>query len=176
VLKNEKGETGTFSHPLISFSVQLIHSGGGVSYLKKICFFNENRPVDNGIYDRRVLVIGERILKFLNGEKDNFMDLQLDFSELTSFQKCVLETARKIPRGYTVHYQDLAQMSGHQNAVRAVASVMRNNRFPLVIPCHRVVRKDGTTGGYCGAQSGPMFELKKQLIGIEKVLKTMERM
>jgi O-6-methylguanine DNA methyltransferase len=145
----------------------LVHTEGDFSYLKKICLFNENRHVVTGMNDSRVLVIGERILNFLNGGKDDFMDLQLDFSGFTPFQVYVLESARRIPRGCTVNYQELAQMSGHQNAVRAVASVMRNNRFPLVIPCHRVVRKDGSTGGYCGEQSGRMFELKQKLIGIE---------
>ncbi len=104
------------------------------------------------------------ILDFLDNNTDDLVSIKLLFEGYTDFQKKVLMAARKIPRGNTVSYKELAKMSGYQNAVRAVASVMRNNRFPLIVPCHRVIRSDGTLGGFAGQQSGKMVKLKKNLL------------
>jgi methylated-DNA-[protein]-cysteine S-methyltransferase len=109
-----------------------------------------------------------RISNFLDGHLDDFNDLNLDYNGLSYFKIRVLEAARTIGRGRVVTYSELAEIAGFPSAVRAVASVMRANRFPLIIPCHRVVRKDGSSGGYCGQQSGPMFELKQQLLQMEQ--------
>jgi methylated-DNA-[protein]-cysteine S-methyltransferase len=60
-------------------------------------------------------------------------------------------------------------MSGFPRAVRAVASVMRNNRFPLAVPCHRVVKKNGAVGGFGGQIKGSKVNLKRRLIESEKL-------
>jgi len=66
----------------------------------------------------------------------------------TAFQQKVWKALRDIPRGETRSYEDLAKAVGQPNAVRAVARACRANRMAIVIPCHRIVRKDGTPGGY----------------------------
>ncbi len=66
----------------------------------------------------------------------------------TSFQRDVWYALTRIPRGKTVTYKELAQMAGHPMAVRAVANAVGKNPLPPQIPCHRVIRSDGTIGGY----------------------------
>lgn len=160
---------GWFSHRLVSFSIELNSSGLEIERIKKVCLHNELNKQIGTNPSKSVLTIGMRIINFLNGQHDDFKDMKLDFSGLSPFQIGVLEAARKIQRGKVATYSDLAAMAGYPNAVRATASVMRANRFPLIIPCHRVVRKDGSSGGYCGKQSGPMFELKQLLQQMEQM-------
>jgi methylated-DNA-[protein]-cysteine S-methyltransferase len=68
----------------------------------------------------------------------------------TPLQKDVWRALRKIPYGVTRTYGELAEMVGHPSAVRAVASACGKNPISLIIPCHRIVQKDGTLGGYAG--------------------------
>ena len=106
---------------------------------------------------------------FLDGKIHSLKQIRLSFDGYTDFQKGVLYTARTIPWGRTVSYKKLAEMSGRPKAVRAVANVMRNNRFPLVIPCHRVIRSDGSIGGFGGQVSGTNITLKRKLLKKEGV-------
>ncbi len=66
----------------------------------------------------------------------------------TEFQRTVWEALRKIPYGETRSYQEVADMIGKPTATRAVASACAKNKVSLLIPCHRVVRSDGTISGY----------------------------
>ena|SRR5271157_3764926 len=115
-------------------------------------------------------LIGLRLLlaRFLDGKAKSLSGVSLELVGFTNFQKRVLQTARSIQWGSSVSYSDLARMSGHPTAVRAVASVMRNNDFPLVVPCHRIVRKDGSIGGFMGKTTGECVELKRKLLEREK--------
>jgi O-6-methylguanine DNA methyltransferase len=104
---------------------------------------------------------------FLRGRVRSLKAVQIDLSWCTPFQRAVLDAARSIPWGSVVTYSDLAAMAGHPSAVRASAAVMRNNRFPLVIPCHRVVAKGGAIGGFMGMTSGASVTLKRKLLELE---------
>lgn len=68
----------------------------------------------------------------------------------TKFQKAVWAEIQKIPKGKTCSYKELATKIGKKNAVRAVANAVGANPLIGSIPCHRVVRSDGTIGGYSG--------------------------
>ena len=74
-------------------------------------------------------------------------DLPLDIGG-TAFQQKVWRTLRRVPRGRTVSYADLARRVGKPAATRAVASACARNPLAIVVPCHRVVRSDGGLGGY----------------------------
>jgi AraC family transcriptional regulator of adaptative response/methylated-DNA-[protein]-cysteine methyltransferase len=74
-------------------------------------------------------------------------DLPFDV-RATAFQRQVWEALRKIPAGTTLSYSGLAQRIGRPRAVRAVASAVASNPVAIVIPCHRVIREDGSPGGY----------------------------
>ena len=82
----------------------------------------------------------------------------------TKFQHDVWRALTHIPRGKVCTYSELARMSGHPNAVRAVANAVGKNPLPPIIPCHRVVRTDGTIGGY-SAPGG--IARKRELLAAE---------
>ncbi len=102
----------------------------------------------------------DEILKHLSGEKKR-LDLPLDI-QATAFQMRVWDFLRKIPYGETITYSQLAEQLGDKNKVRAVAQACANNRIAVVIPCHRVVAKDGKLTGYKWG-----VERKKALIAKE---------
>lgn len=66
----------------------------------------------------------------------------------TVFQKTVWSALQKIPYGTTRSYSDIADMIGKPKAVRAVANACGANKIAIIIPCHRVISKDGSIGGY----------------------------
>jgi AraC family transcriptional regulator, regulatory protein of adaptative response / methylated-DNA-[protein]-cysteine methyltransferase len=80
----------------------------------------------------------------LDGQETKF---PLDITG-TDFQMKVWTALRDIPRGETRSYCDIAEMVGEPRAVRAVANACASNPVPLIIPCHRVIRKNGDLGGY----------------------------
>lgn len=65
----------------------------------------------------------------------------------TSFQARVLDVVRRIPKGKTLSYKEVAQAAGSPGAFRAVGTIMRLNQ-DLTVPCHRVIKSDGTLGNY----------------------------
>lgn len=75
-------------------------------------------------------------------------DVPLDLNNGTEFRRAVLMACRRIPHGRTATYADLARDAGRPAAMRAVGSAMAHNPMPLIIPCHRVIRTDGTLGGF----------------------------
>ncbi|HHZ19268.1 MAG TPA: methylated-DNA--[protein]-cysteine S-methyltransferase [Firmicutes bacterium] len=88
--------------------------------------------------------------------------LPLDF-RASAFQDRVYKVLQSIPYGSTRSYQEVAQALGHPEACRAVANACARNNISLLIPCHRVVRKDGSLGGY---QWG--LERKQALLALEQ--------
>lgn len=68
----------------------------------------------------------------------------------TPFQKQVWTALMRIPAGQPCSYQDVALMIGRKTATRAVARANSSNQLALVIPCHRVIKADGSVGGYAG--------------------------
>lgn len=88
----------------------------------------------------------EEVVRYLTGEQPD-LDLPLDI-RATAFQWRVWEELRTIPVGQTRSYSAVARAIGQPQAQRAVAQACKQNPVPLVIPCHRVVREDGTPGGY----------------------------
>ena len=87
-------------------------------------------------------------------------------NQLTNFEWQVLQACLTIPLGETRSYQWMADKIGRPRAVRAVGSALRKNPYPLIIPCHRVVKSDGTLGAYAGKMDGK----KAKLLAIEQVI------
>lgn|SRR5574341_893325 len=86
------------------------------------------------------------VLRYLDG-REPAIDLPLDI-RATAFQRRVWKALLRIPRGATRSYQAVARAIGRPGATRAVARACATNPTALIIPCHRVVRQDGTPGGY----------------------------
>lgn len=74
--------------------------------------------------------------------------LPLDLRRVTTFRREIMMIATTIPRGEVRPYQWLASQAGRPGAARAVGTAMANNPIPLIVPCHRVVRSDGSIGAY----------------------------
>ena len=83
----------------------------------------------------------------------------MDRLGMTSFQKAVLLEVRRIPKGNTATYKQIAERIGHPKAYRAVGTVLRKNPFAPFVPCHRVIRGDGSIGNY-SARGGSKAKLK----------------
>ena len=96
--------------------------------------------------DEAMSDVASVLVSATRGEK-NTSQLPLDLAG-TAFQIRVWEALRSIPLGETRTYSDVATQIGAPRAVRAVASACAANEAALVIPCHRVIRRDGTLGGY----------------------------
>ncbi|MCC7460285.1 MAG: methylated-DNA--[protein]-cysteine S-methyltransferase [Proteobacteria bacterium] len=102
----------------------------------------------------------KQIAEFLNGKRNSF-HLELN-PHGTDFQKKVWNALKRIPYGQTRCYQDIARSVGSPKAVRAVGMANNKNPLPLVIPCHRVIGKNGSLVGYAGG-----IPLKKKLLKLE---------
>lgn len=90
----------------------------------------------------------EQLAEYFDGRRRIF-DLPLAWSRLSPFARDVLRALCRVPWGETVGYGELAALSGHPRAARAVGRVMAANPFPVVVPCHRVTAA-GRLGGYSG--------------------------
>ncbi|WP_319506375.1 methylated-DNA--[protein]-cysteine S-methyltransferase [uncultured Methanolobus sp.] len=110
--------------------------------------------------------IFKAILRYFAGEVIDFSDYEVDLSELTEFQRKVLEEVRNIPYGETISYQELACRIGSEGAARAVGGAVAKNPYPIIIPCHRVVSSSGI-GGFCGETCGEKVELKRKMLEME---------
>lgn len=105
-----------------------------------------------------------RIARLVAGRPVGFELDVLDWSMTTPFQERVLRTENRIPRGMVSTYARLASKLGKPRAARAVGGALARNPFPLVIPCHRAVRSDGSPGGYGGG-----IDMKRRLLESEGV-------
>lgn len=121
-----------------------------------------SRPEGRVVRAPGALAAVERaILEYLRGDRRTF-DLPLDLSAVGEFDREVLAVAREIPFGETASYGEVAERIGRPGAARAVGSALGRNPVPLVVPCHRVVRSDGSPGGYTGG-----LDRKRRLLALE---------
>ncbi len=107
-----------------------------------------------------------QVTDYLNGAITR-LDLPLDLSATTPFQRTVLQAALRVPRGQVVTYAEIAKQIGKPKAFRAVGQALRRNPIPIVIPCHRVIASDGTLGGYAGEMGS---QRKIKLLKLEGVM------
>jgi methylated-DNA-[protein]-cysteine S-methyltransferase len=109
----------------------------------------------------RLDLAAREIDDYLAGRRTRF-DLPLDLRLSTGFRRTVLDHLPDIAYGSTASYATVAMAAGSPKAVRAVGSACANNPLPVVLPCHRVVRSDGTIGQYVGGS-----EAKRTLLSME---------
>jgi methylated-DNA-[protein]-cysteine S-methyltransferase len=109
----------------------------------------------------RVDDVARQLDEYFDGRRRVF-DLAVDMQLAKGFRRAVLTHLMEIPYGRTESYAVVARSAGNPKAVRAAGSACATNPVPLVVPCHRVVRSDGTWGQYRG---GP--EAKTMLLNLE---------
>jgi methylated-DNA-[protein]-cysteine S-methyltransferase len=109
-------------------------------------------------------VLIARLQRFFAGEEVDLRDVELDLEGLSAYQRSLLVTLRDVPRGEVVTYGELAALAGRPGAARAAGTFCAQHRFPVFVPCHRVVAAGGI-GGY-----GPLGEgYKRRLLALEDV-------
>jgi len=110
-------------------------------------------------------VIADQVKAFLNGEDIRFSLDMVRLDLCSDFQQNVLHAEHGIPRGTVSTYQRIAKHLGNANGARAVGTALAHNPFPIIIPCHRAIRSDGTLGGYQGG-----LRMKRALLEMEGIL------
>ena len=111
--------------------------------------------------NRRTDVVARQLDEYFSGRRRAF-DLAVDLQLAHGFRRTVLAHLREIPYGSTESYATVARAAGNPAAVRAAGSACSHNPIPLVVPCHRVVRSDGTIGQYGGG-----VDAKRALLTME---------
>ncbi len=110
-----------------------------------------------------ILPVSSDLLRYFQGETVDFSIYNVDLSCYTQFQQNVLAAVRYIPEGTCITYTQLAEIVGKPRAMRAVANALGKNKTPIIIPCHRVVSKNGFGGFSCGV------DLKLKLLKLESI-------
>lgn len=101
----------------------------------------------SGAAARHLTAARRQLHRYFEG-RDLVFTVPVDLDGVTPFRRSVLETLRTVPPGTTIGYGELAALAGHPGAMRAVGTTMATNPVAIVIPCHRVVRSDGSLGSY----------------------------
>jgi len=109
----------------------------------------------------RLDTAAKEIDEYFAGRRQGF-DLAVDLSLARGFRRLVLTRLRAIAYGRTASYAAIAGAAGNPKAVRAVGTACATNPIPIVVPCHRVVRSDGSIGQYVGG-----VDAKKTLLTLE---------
>lgn len=117
----------------------------------------------------RVMRAPTGVLDHARGQLDDYFagarrefDVPLDWRLTRGFRRQVLDQTALIPYGRTASYAELADRAGRPRAVRAAGSACATNPLPLVVPCHRVVRSDGSLGNYGGGAPAKAFLLEME--------------
>lgn len=156
-------------HTTYESIIGTIHILASTSYIENIILFNDvwedypKQHIHNGTHP-----LGEeakrQIGEYFSHKRYTFeLPYKLDG---TAFQNKVWHALTDIPYGETRSYQQIAQTIGNEKAVRAIGQANRCNPLPILIPCHRVIGKNGKLMGY----AGPHSEMKEKLLALEKVM------
>ncbi|MHA2049174.1 MAG: methylated-DNA--[protein]-cysteine S-methyltransferase [Promethearchaeota archaeon] len=128
---------------------------------------------------KQVMELKKFILKYLSGKNINLIDavneldfdLNLNVKFPTKFSQNIYTSLLSVNYGELTNYSEIGEKIGSK-AYRAIGNVLRGNPLPLIIPCHRVIRKNGDIGGFMGTtEKSWQLTLKKNLIEIEKIPK-----
>jgi methylated-DNA-[protein]-cysteine S-methyltransferase len=124
--------------------------------------YGRGRDVTVGGGRRHVERARAELVEYLGGRR-TFFTVPVDLGGIGEFQDQVLAQARAIPFGEVASYAEIARRIGHPRASRAVGNALGANPVPVLVPCHRVIRGDGTWGHYA---FGPA--LKTRLLALER--------
>ena len=106
---------------------------------------------------KKIAPYAREVREYLKGKRRDFT-FAIDWSTLRPFQRKMLKVVYEIPYGETRTYAEIAAQIGHPHAYRAVGRANATNPMPLVIPCHRVIGRDGKLHGYGGGDGLPTKE------------------
>jgi methylated-DNA-[protein]-cysteine S-methyltransferase len=124
--------------------------------------YGRGRDVAAGRGRRHAEQARQELAEYLGGRR-TFFTVPVDLAGVGEFQGHVLAEARRIPFGRVTSYADLARRIGHPRAARAVGNALGANPVPVIVPCHRVIRGDGSWGHYAFGGA-----LKTRLLALER--------
>ena len=127
------------------------------SFIKKLC----SRKIT--IKKKKLPAFEDKLTAYFSGMLRHFGEKYI-FLIGTEFEKKVWQKAAGVPFGWTLSYGELAAMCGKPGAARAVGNAMGKNPVMLLVPCHRIIKGDGSPGGF-----GSRPDLKKELLAIEGI-------
>lgn len=114
---------------------------------------------------RAFSVLKDEIIDYYGGLPVDFSNVEVQLEGFSGFQQHALKTLQTVTHGITISYGQLARLAGNPKAARAIGTAMASNPLPLIIPCHRVIKSDGTLGMF-SAPGG--IETKKRMLDLEK--------
>ena len=121
---------------------------------------------DRGPHSTAVRRLAADIARAIRGEPVSFAKVKLATAGVPPFHADVYRALLQIPWGVTLSYGELAARAGRPGAARAVGQAMARNRWAIVVACHRVIRSDGSLGGYGGPDG---LRLKRRLLDSEAI-------
>jgi len=124
--------------------------------------YGRGRDVAAGRGRRHAEQARQELAEYLAGRR-TFFTVPVDLAGIGEFQDRVLTEANRIPFGEVTSYADLARRIGHPRAARAVGNALGANPVPVIVPCHRVIRGDGSWGHYAFGGA-----LKTRLLALER--------
>lgn len=141
----------------------------GVPKILRVCLPGPGKPAARAVKKffpdavastcREIDAVAERISASMRGEQVRFSLDSVRLDLCSPFQRKVLRALYAVPRGTVTTYGRLAACVGKPGAARAVGRAMATNPFPIIVPCHLVIRSDGSLGGF---QPGP--KMKRALL------------
>jgi len=114
----------------------------------------------------QVLLVSKSVQDYFLGKTESFSPVfyeWMNFGNITRLEKSVLQVTARIPYGQTASYSDIARAIGRQKAYRFAGNTLAKNPFPVIVPCHRVIKSDGSCGGFGGGR-----DLKMKMLSLEK--------
>ncbi|MBD3415295.1 MAG: methylated-DNA--[protein]-cysteine S-methyltransferase [Candidatus Aminicenantes bacterium] len=163
----------TFHYALVCFekgALFLMKNDLGIQRITYVKNQDQTSSVLNQVKDPNTQLVEDKqefmeeleiFRQYFLGKPVDFSSLELDFSSGTPFQKKIWQMTRKVTYGRTQTYKSLAQKINHKG-YRSVGGALGKNPFLIAVPCHRIIRTDGTLGGF-GAGIG----LKKYFLNLE---------
>lgn len=124
--------------------------------------FRLNATVEHN--QKAIHVHAKELGEYLKGKRHEFT-FAIDWGTLKPFQQKALKAVYAVPYGETQTYTDIAMQIGHPHASRAVGRANATNPMPIIIPCHRLIGKDGKLHGYGGGDGLPTKEWLLKLEG-----------
>jgi len=127
-------------------------------FLRRLLADFPSRPIErSGALDP----VRRELDRYFAGKSLRF-DTSVDLSDVSAFQQRVLHELLKVTAGHVTTYTRLAQQAGRPRAARAVGNAMHDNPVPIIVPCHRCLRGDGSLGGYGGGLPAKEWLLKHE--------------
>lgn len=136
-----------------------------ISYEEKIRKIELVDEIDENSEENDLFILFKnQLLEYFEGKRTSFDHLELLYPKGTSFQKSVWQALLKIPYGKTRSYKEIAKAIGKPGATQPVGTAIGKNPILVIIPCHRVIKTDGSIGGFAyGSQ------IKRRLLEIEGI-------